>query len=82
LYNEILNHSNTSDDLRRITESKLLRHKQQYLHALPFSGKFSSAKAQVATEVEVLVNGAVLLGIPDELAWTIFIEGIDSDSIG
>jgi superkiller protein 3 len=32
--------------------------------------------------VDTLVNGAVLLGIPDELAWTIFIEGMDSASIG
>jgi superkiller protein 3 len=39
-------------------------------------------KAQIATEVEQLVHGAVLLGLPDELAWTIFIEGKNSDSIG
>jgi superkiller protein 3 len=82
LYNDILNHPNTPDDLRRITESKLLRHKQRYLHALPSSGKLSSTKAQIASEVEGLVSGAVLLGIPDELAWTIFIDGKNTDSIG
>lgn len=39
-------------------------------------------KAQIATEVDTLVNGAVLLNIPDELAWNIFIEAKDTDSIG
>ena len=78
LYNEILNHPNTSDDVRRATESKLLRHKQSYLCALPIS----SEKTKVASELEDLVNGVVLLGIPDELAWTIFIEGKDCDTIG
>lgn len=28
------------------------------------------------------MNGAVVLGIPDELAWSIFIEGKDCDTIG
>jgi superkiller protein 3 len=42
----------------------------------------SSVKAQIATEIDTLVNGAVVLSIPDELPWTIFIEGTDSDSIG
>jgi superkiller protein 3 len=32
--------------------------------------------------VDTLVNGAVLLAIPDELTWTIFIEGMDNASIG
>jgi superkiller protein 3 len=39
-------------------------------------------KAQIATEVDTLVNGAVVLNIPDELAWNIFIEAKDTDSIG
>ena len=78
LYNDILNHSNTSDDLRRSTESKLLRHKQSYLHALPIS----SEKIRVANEVEELARGTVLLGIHDELAWMIYIEGKDCSTIG
>lgn len=39
-------------------------------------------KAQIAAELEDLVNGAILLRIPDELAWTIFVEAKDADSIG
>jgi len=41
-----------------------------------------STKAQIASEVEALVNGAVVLRIPDELAWTIFIDGQNIDTIG
>lgn len=78
----MLNHPNTPDGLRRTTESKLLRHKLRYLYALPVSGKLAPLKAQMATEVEQLVRGAVLLGLPDELAWSVFIEGKNSDSIG
>lgn len=82
LYNDILNHQYTPDELRRITESKLLRYKRRYLHALPSFGKLSSTKARIASEVESLTEGVVVLGIPDELAWTIYIDGQDSDSIG
>jgi superkiller protein 3 len=78
LYSDILNHSNTSDVLRRSTESKLLRHRQSYLHTLPIS----SEKIRVANEVEELARGTVLLGIHDELAWMIFIDGKDCSTIG
>jgi hypothetical protein len=33
-------------------------------------------------EVDKLVSGAVLLRVPDELAWTTFIDGKDSETIG
>jgi superkiller protein 3 len=82
LYNDILNHPNTSNDLRRATDSKLLRHKQRYLHSLPVSSELSSLKAEVASELESLVNGAVILLVPDELAWTTFIEGRNSATVG
>ncbi|KAI0322400.1 TPR-like protein [Amylostereum chailletii] len=78
VYSEILNHPNTPDDLRRTTEAKLLRHKRQYLHALP---EQTEQKRKVAEEVQELVNGMVLLKIPDELAWTIFIDGKDAETI-
>lgn len=29
-----------------------------------------------------LVNGAVILGIPDDLAWSIYLEGKDIDTVG
>ncbi|OSX66640.1 hypothetical protein POSPLADRAFT_1131824, partial [Postia placenta MAD-698-R-SB12] len=77
LYDEILNHPNTSDELRRTTESKLLRLKQRLLNALP-----AAQKAKVAAELDELVSGMVLLGIRDELAWTLFIENKDAEHIG
>lgn len=77
-----MNHPNTPDDLRRLTDSKLLRHKQQYLYSLPLKGDLAATKAKVASEVDSLVNGAVILQIPDELAWMLFIDGRDTDSVG
>jgi superkiller protein 3 len=79
LYNEILNHPNTSDELRRLTESKLLRHTQKHIFSLPLQDPW---KRKLAIEVEKLVSGAVLLRVPDELAWSTFIDGKDSETIG
>ncbi|PCH43840.1 hypothetical protein WOLCODRAFT_138620 [Wolfiporia cocos MD-104 SS10] len=81
LYNEILNHPNTSDELRRSTESKLLRLKQRYLHVLPATGELAAQKAKVAAELEELINGMVLLEIRDELAWSLFIDSKDVETI-
>jgi superkiller protein 3 len=82
LYNDVLNHPNTSDELRRQTESKLLRHKQAFLHALPAIGDHSDHKTRLAKEVQELVDGMVLLSIPDELAWLVFLENKNAESIG
>lgn len=82
LYNEIINHPNTSDDLRRSTESKLLQQKLQLLEALPVVGDKSSLKKELLSEVQDLCNGMVLLGIPNELAWIFYIESMDVYSIG
>ena len=81
LYNEVLNHPNTSDELRRETETKLLHLKQRHLFALPASGN-SADKARLASELDELINGMVLLKIPDELAWTLLIESRDAAEIG
>ncbi|TFK87083.1 TPR-like protein [Polyporus arcularius HHB13444] len=81
LYNELLNHPNTSDDLRRETESKLLRMKQTHLFSIPADSKNKDKKARLAAEVEELINGIVLLKIPDELAWTLLIESKDAERI-
>lgn len=91
-YDEILNHPNTSDFLRRSTESKLLRHKQQLLFSLPSAittapnatvkPEVVEKKKALAKEVEELVEGMVLLKVPDELAWNLVIEGRDVDTIG
>jgi superkiller protein 3 len=82
LYNEILNHPNTGDELRRSTESKLIRHKLQHLECLPLHPENISAKQKLLTEVENLSNGVVLLGIPDELAWMFFLDSKNVYSIG
>jgi hypothetical protein len=82
LYAEIINHPGTSDELRRSTESKLLRHKQRYLFALPSTGEAATTKAELAADVADLVNGVVLLEIPDELAWTMHLESKDVDTLG
>ncbi|THH28528.1 hypothetical protein EUX98_g5655 [Antrodiella citrinella] len=80
-YNEIMNHPYASDDLRRTTESKLLRHKQRLLHALPANGDSAVKKAEISSELHDLVNGMVFLEIPDELAWLIFMENKDAPTI-
>ncbi|KAG2153913.1 superkiller protein 3 [Suillus clintonianus] len=78
LYNEILNHPSTSDELRRATESKLIRYKQQLFMALPST---DPEKRQVGTQLDEMVNGIVTIGIPDEFAWCIWLEGRDSDTV-
>lgn len=79
LYDEILNHPNTPDELRRQTESKQLRYKRDHLFSLPPDDPL---KRQLAIEVEKLISGVVLLRIPDELAWSSFIDGQDCEVIG
>ncbi|KAF5386053.1 hypothetical protein D9615_002427 [Tricholomella constricta] len=81
LYDEILNHPNTSDDLRRSTDAKLLRYKERYLHAIPDTSECSLEKSKVLKDVDELVEGVVILQIPDELAWSIFLEGKDSETV-
>ncbi|KAH9895045.1 TPR-like protein [Cubamyces lactineus] len=81
LYDEIMKHPNTSDDLRRATERKLLRMKQRHLFSLSPSGAQKEAKAKLAAEVDELIGGMVFLKIPDELAWTLFIESKDAEKI-
>jgi superkiller protein 3 len=39
-------------------------------------------KRQLAIEVEKLISGVVLLRIPDELAWSTFIDGQNCEVIG
>jgi hypothetical protein len=79
LYDEILNHPNTSEELRRQTESKQLRRKRYHLFSLPPDDPM---KRQLAIEVEKLIGGVVLLRIPDELAWSAFIDGQNCEDIG
>lgn len=79
LYNDILNHPSTSDELRRATESKLIRYKQQLFLALPST---DPDKRQVGMELDEMVHGIVTIGIQDEFAWCMWFEGRDSDTVG
>lgn len=82
LYQEILSHPDATDEVRREAESKLLKHKQQLLFALPNSPEFADQKNKLAHEVQDLVSGIVLLKIPNELAWSLYIESKDAKTIG
>ncbi|KAG2113725.1 superkiller protein 3 [Suillus discolor] len=78
LYNDILNHPSTSDELRRATESKLIRYKHQLFLALPST---DPEKRQVGMQLDEMVHGIVTIGIPDEFAWCIWFEGKDYDTV-
>ncbi|KAL5485002.1 SKI3 [Sanghuangporus weigelae] len=80
LYSEIINHPNTSDELRRESEAKLLRYKHRHRRALPLSGVDGKIKTKLGIEVQEMIDGAVLLNIPDEFAWSLYIEGKDVDN--
>ena len=68
--------------MRRATEAKLLHMKQLHLFSLPVDDKHKGEKAKLAAEVEELINGMILLKIPDEAAWTLSIESKDAAHIG
>ncbi|EIW82901.1 TPR-like protein, partial [Coniophora puteana RWD-64-598 SS2] len=74
LYNEVLNHPQTSDGHRRETESKLIRFLERLVIALPSS---TEEKARLRSELDGLVQGVVSIGIPDEYAWELYMEGND-----
>ncbi|KAI3608067.1 antiviral protein [Moniliophthora roreri] len=81
LYEEILNHPKTSDTLRREIDSKLLRYKLKYLYSLPPSDSPEDPKRKVANEVAEIIRGVVILKIPDELAWTLVLDGKDVETV-
>ncbi|KAG5653623.1 hypothetical protein H0H81_011849 [Sphagnurus paluster] len=81
LYDEILNHPSTSDDLRRETDAKLLRHKERYLQTIPDTPESTADKLKVLAELDELVKGVVILGIPDEFAWVIYLESKDCETV-
>ncbi|KAG8934379.1 Superkiller protein 3 [Tulasnella sp. 417] len=81
LYGEIIGHPQTSDELRRSTEAKLLRQRQNLLFATPASGSTAQEKKTLKAEVDELVNGFVLLKVPDPLAWNAHIERLDYERL-
>ncbi|KAF7315319.1 Antiviral protein [Mycena indigotica] len=73
-YTDVLNHPHTTDELRRMTDAKLLRYKYQLLCALPAN---DTRKPIISREVDELVAGAITLEIPDELAWSLSLDALD-----
>ena len=54
----------------------------QHLEVLPNSGPGSNIKQQLLAEIERLCDGAILLGLPDEVAWMFIIDNKDVYDIG
>jgi superkiller protein 3 len=79
LYLEVLSHPRTSDDLRRSTEACLLQRRQERLLALSAN---DPAKKPLRLELMDMVNGLILLKIPNELAWNIYFEMLDLRTLG
>jgi len=52
------------------------------MSVIPSSGEVSERKAQVSEELEEMVSGIILLGIPNEPVWKYYIEGQDAYSLG
>ncbi|KAJ8488191.1 hypothetical protein ONZ45_g14045 [Pleurotus djamor] len=77
LYDEISSHPNATDEVRRAAEAKVLRRKLDLLQSLPSS----SQREQLKDDVDKLVKGIVLLGIADELAWSMYFEWIDTETV-
>lgn len=79
LYEQVLSHSDASDEDRRSSEGKLLRHLNKLLVALPGDGSpsESSSKADVRTKILEMARGMVIVAVPDELAWSIHLEWQD-----
>ncbi|KAI6121364.1 superkiller protein 3 [Pisolithus sp. B1] len=78
VYQEVLNHPKTSDELRRSVEARMIRYKQQIFHALPLS---DPDKNTVGIQLAELVNGIVAIGVRNQLAWSIFLEGLDKETV-
>lgn len=76
LYQEILNWSD-DEEVRRTVDTKLLQHAYDKLLVVP-----REKKQEQREKVEKWAEGLVILKHPFELAWKIFIEWKDCESIG
>ncbi|PWN47052.1 TPR-like protein [Violaceomyces palustris] len=107
LYDQLLSHPSAPDELRRETESKLLRHHHQLLLALPNPdsrlGRTPSAAAAVTSKeteeqerkdreaierkaslrdtVTRIAEGMVIIGVDDEMAWSVGLEWKNVESL-
>ncbi|GAA97836.1 uncharacterized protein L969DRAFT_96178 [Mixia osmundae IAM 14324] len=93
-YATLLDQHSATDESRRQTESKLLRHKHALLIALPATAtvptpdlplsklkRWIALKAQLRHEVLDLTRDMVLLKLPDVLAWHIQLDCRDYSDI-
>lgn len=78
----MLNHPNTSDELRGEIEAKQLRYKQRHVQALPSTKEGLALKEKAVRDLDELIEGIVLLQKPDELGWKLFLESRDCDDLG
>ena len=82
MYDEIINHVNATDEVRRATEAKLLRYKMRLRNSLDNSGDEGPLKLGLTKEIEDVLAGVVLLDIKDDLAWETYFDSKDVDEIG
>ena len=75
----IRNHPRTDDKLRRDVEAKLLRHFAELAKAVPTEGPSANVglKQAVRQQTFEFARGFVVLQVPDELAWTIYLDWND-----
>lgn len=102
-YEQVLSHTDASNEERRDAEAKLLRYQLRLLLALPASSSTvqmptgtaaratgpaedidnaaSSAKTELRDKILEMAKGMVIVGVPDELAWSIHLEWQDFGSL-
>ncbi|WFC99924.1 Superkiller protein 3 [Malassezia yamatoensis] len=75
----IRNHPRTEDGMRRDAEAKLLRHFYKLTLAVPIKGPQSNPamKETVMKQTIEFARGFVVLQVPDELAWSIYLDWSD-----
>lgn len=81
LYDFVLQHPYASDELRRATEAKQLRFYHRITLAIPAYGPHADEilQGQLRNKTQELAKGMVVLHIPDELAWRVFLEGTNAN---
>lgn len=67
--------------MRRAAEAKLLRYRLELLESLAGSDN-PDLRKKVWMALDESIKGVVLLGIPDEVAWSLHFQWADSKSIG
>lgn len=81
LYEQVLSHPSADDESRRSAEAKLLRYYQRLTLAVPTQGPLGDEpfKSRMRRMTIEHAFGMVMLRVPDELAWRIYLEWSDFD---